>query len=110
VRFDPEHGEGEPDGQSASREEQEGRCDRLDRRLRRNQVARAGDQSKTQRPSNLAEAIGRLRQPDPARAQSHRKDFRRVRRDIGEASVEEQGCGDQEDHKCRITEPGAVED
>src|SRR5258708_15706112 len=59
VRFDPEHGEGEPDGHSASREEQEGRCDRLDRRLRRNKVARAGDQRKTQAPSNLADPIAR---------------------------------------------------
>jgi hypothetical protein len=110
VRFDPEHSEGEPDGHSASREEQESGRDSLDRRLRRDQVARTGNQGEAERPGDLADAVGGLRQPDTPRAQLDRKDSRRVRRDASEAPVEEQGCGEQEHHERRIAEPGAVEE
>jgi hypothetical protein len=51
------------------------------------QVVRAGNQGKTERAGDLADAVGGLRQADTPRAQSHRKNFRRVGRDVGEAPV-----------------------
>ena len=93
--------EGQSDQQHAEGEEQVSRQHRVRGRLRRYDVAGAGDQGQAQRADDLADAVRGLPEAGRARAETHPIALDRVGREIGEAALDEEGRGAQQDHHRR---------